>query len=173
MEVALSDKNIRHALHDDVNIVLYSKLSSLKNLDQLFNGYDCCALLYLAKKSYGHWTALIKDEPKNIVYYFDSFGETVDEPLTQLTSEQKRLCNEQRNYLSKLIYKSGYNCDFMAEPLQEDRPDIKTCGRWVIARCLLKNLTNTEFEDFFKKNPGDTFTPDEVVTEFTRPLLGF
>ena len=58
--IALSDKDILKILHGKTNIVLYPNLYKYSHIDEILNPHDSCILLFEVKKSYGHWTALIK-----------------------------------------------------------------------------------------------------------------
>ena len=58
---ALSDADLQRILGDDTNIIKYSELSHLNDLDELLpKDKDYCVVLYEERLDSGHWTALSK-----------------------------------------------------------------------------------------------------------------
>jgi hypothetical protein len=47
---------------------------------------------------------------------------------------------------------------------------IATCGRWSVARCILKDLPLDEFIKLFKVKG---YTPDDIVAKLTYEMGGF
>jgi hypothetical protein len=106
-----------------------------------------------------------------MIYYFDSYGARPDQPLSLISQNTKKMCNETENFLSQLILKSGFNVDFNTAKLQGDNNEICTCGRWVICRCIFHDVSNAAFAQLFGEgNKG--FTPDELAYEFTKGIIG-
>lgn len=173
MDISLSGDDIIKALDGEVNIVLYNQLSKMSTLHDLFQDHKVCCVLYLSRPNYGHWVCLVRDDTRKIIYYFDPYGECIDQPLSVLSQKTRRQCNEVKNFLSRIIYNSGYHVDYNDEPLQADSKSIATCGRWAITRGLFDELSNDQFASLFKHRKGESFTPDELVFELTHPLLGF
>ena len=150
VDKSLTDLEILTLTDNMCKIVMYDKIHLYDDITQLFGDYDCIALLYQIKsKSYGHWVALILDRDNKVVYFFDSYGNLIDKQLLFADDTIRQLCHENHNYLSELIYESGYDVDFNNKHLQEAKQGINTCGRWVASRIIYKDLTNEEFADLF------------------------
>jgi len=168
MDRSLTDADIRRATQGRCRTVQYSALHELGDLDQLFGSKDCVALLYQTQSaSYGHWTTLVRDPVKKIIYYCDSYGAPVDDPLDDVSQAVREACHEQHAHLARLILRSGYECDYNDVPLQRLAPGVNTCGRWVVARCLMSDMSNDDWAALFSRAPD----PDELVVELTDYLL--
>jgi hypothetical protein len=158
-------------------IMRYLEMSQQENIDELFSKNNCIALLYLTKsENFGHWTALIRDEAKHTIYFFDSYGKYPDYTLIKVVEELKEQLNMTRNYLAKLLLgameQEGWTIDYSDHRLQKTGKGVNTCGRWVAARILRKELSNDEFANLFHTdNPKERMDPDFLVTAWTDHLL--
>ena len=98
---ALSDADILHALDNDVNIVKYSELRNMKNIDDLLK-YDRAVILFELKKNNGHWCSVIRN--KNSIIFTDSYGMFPENELNYVPVSFKFISKQDRGYLLKLLY---------------------------------------------------------------------
>ena len=76
--------------------------------------------------------------------------------------------DEYYRYLTQLLYnftKKGGKVDYNQYQLQSKNPNITTCGNWVIARLIFRNLSTEHFAQLFR--PPNS---DKLVVEFTSLL---
>lgn len=146
----LSSDEMLEALDYKCNIVKYSELKNYKNINDILGEYKKCILLYETKLNYGHWTCLYKNKKKNTIFFFDSYGFVIDDELNFIPHYNKKILNSDYRYLTKLLYKSKCNIEYNEYELQDFSPDVSTCGRWVIVRLLLNNLSVESFYNLFK-----------------------
>lgn len=139
----------------------YDELSKIKSFKQLFsNGHDAAIILlqseYENAPAVGHFILLL-NQPEHIEH-FDSYGLTVDEE-NKITGER---------HLTQLFNDSKKSMIQNTKQLQRFKNDIQTCGRWVVARYLLKTLNLTHFLQIITKLGGHL--NDESVTLMTMLL---
>lgn len=152
----------------DTKIIIYNELSKYKHIDDALHPNGTLVILYMYKESYGHWTCLIKRD-ENTIEHFDSYPNMKpDDELSFIDNEFRKEHNEWYPYLTKLLYDSGYNIEYNDQKLQEKHSDIRTCGRWVVARIFYKDVSIDDFIKFFTSN--SKYSPDDMVTVFTEYL---
>lgn len=165
---ALSNDEISYLLDGKVKVLTYPELSKYKNIDQLLKPYGCAIILYQTRKNFGHWIALIKQGP-NIIEHFDSYGIKPDNELKFVKSNMRRELGQDYPHLTYLLYHSPYQLSYNQYKLQKMKKNISTCGRWSVARCILKDMPLDEFAKLFKVKG---LTPDDVVSMLTYELSG-
>lgn len=165
-EVGLSDEEVLRLVDGRSNLVLYEDIHNYKTIDDLLYPYDACIILYVFQKkpyTFGHWVLMHKRG--NELEYFDSYGKEIDYPLDEVPKNLKKQTNQDYAYLTKLIVDSPYKIQYNDHQFQESDPKIKTCGRYVALRLLLKDLSLKKFEKLFKNNPDDVVT---FLTDWVR-----
>ena len=113
---ALSDADILHALDNDVNIVKYSELRNMKNIDDLLK-YDRAVILFELKKNNGHWCSVIRN--KNSIIFTDSYGMFPENELNYVPVSFKFISKQDRGYLLKLLYEQPLPVHFSQYKLQK------------------------------------------------------
>ena len=172
MNKSLSNTDIKRKLGGQVRIMSYRDIYKYKDIDSMLGKYGAVALLYETKERYGHWVAIFKTfDPKSgepIISFFDPYSIPVDHELDFIDDDFKIENNVVYPYLSELLYKSPYQIEYNEHKLQKFKPGINTCGRWVIARLLFRNLPLDEFNELFASD--NYITSDELVTIFTENI---
>ena len=158
----LSNHEILEKLENKANLMTYSDLMQYDNLDDALGQHDALVLLYETKENFGHWVAIFKRG--NLIEHFDSYGYFPDDELDFIPDYFREIEGIDYPHLSYLLDKSPYKLSFSEHKLQKHKEDVNTCGRWVIARLLLRHLPLKDFEKLFK---GKEFDPDFIVTLFT------
>jgi len=121
--------------------ILYDDLQKFNSLDELMSLGAVCVLLQIEtpnKPKVGHFILLL--DHGNHLEHFDSYGLTMDQELA-ITHEQ---------HLTRLFSKYRKPIHDNTVKLQSLREDVNTCGRWVVARLLLRHLTLDEFTKLIK-----------------------
>lgn len=129
-------ENTKHA-----RWILYDQLSKYKTFDELMALGAVCILLEIEKRNapkVGHFILLL--DHKTHLEHFDSYGLTMDEEL-KITQEK---------HLTRLFTTCRKKIVDNTVRLQQFREDINTCGRWVVARLLLRELELDEFISLIK-----------------------
>lgn len=143
--IALTNEDVMRLVKDKANIILYSELYKINNIDELLEPHGAFFLLYEAKKHYGHWVSVIRTN-QNTIEYFDSYGGFIDHPLSWINPAFKKKSHQDYPYLTKLFYESKYkNLDYNQFRFQKKGGDVKTCGRWAALRILLKDMPLKDF----------------------------
>ncbi len=171
---ALSDQDIRQILKGHTRVVPYPELHKYSSLDELLGTDDSVVLLFETKPYYGHYVSVIKRTKDKIYEVFDPYGIYKPDDELKFINEKFRLQSDQDYpYLSRLLVESdpSYQIAYNDHYLQEENPDIATCGRWSIMRILFKDLNVDEFAHLMESDP--VLNPDEVVTEVTNWLAGW
>lgn len=152
MEHSLSANDILNLAQDRCNIITYSELSRIDDLDVIFmknNEIVPCVILYETRKNYGHWTCFIRIN-SIAIEHFDPYGYSVDEQLAFI-DDYFRDENNSLPHLSWLIAKSEYKKIITNNTeLQKIALNVNTCGRWISLRILYWNLFGCELCKFVK-----------------------
>jgi len=142
-----SEKDIQAVL-PNIPIYTYEELKN-KTINDLL---PASIILYQDTKNMGHWTAVFLDRNRKI-NFFDSYGYPPDYQLA--FSRYNRLYDQK--YLSNII--KDHNIIYNDIRLQK-KISSNTCGRWVVMRLLMKELTSREFSKLFIKQK---FPPDWYI----------
>ena len=132
------------------NLITYNEIQKYGTIDELLKN-DMCVILYQWEEGYGHWTCIMKR--KNVIEHFDSFGMIPDDELKWGKPEMNKILGQSFPLLTKLLLDSPYDIHFSDEVLQEK--DSTTCGRWVVFRLWLKNVSEYKFIKRFGKLSDD------------------
>ena len=163
-------------LGSGVKILKYSDLEKYNEINQIIpesKGYRI--MLIETKQSTGHWTTLIKYNPKSFEW-FDSYGLAPDQEFSFISPEMQQILDEKRHILSILLNKlvsEGGSYTWNKMKLQQMKPGVNTCGRWVCGRVYFfqRGYDLKQFQQYFvnwKKQSGLSY--DELVCEFTKNL---
>lgn len=138
----MDDTDIRYYF-PDAKIMSYSELPEYNTIDELVpKDLDYVFLLYEEKPNYGHWVLISKYN--DLIEYFDSYGGSIDEPLSWVPLEQRKQIGVGKPFLTDLLKNTNYNdygLIYNAYDFQDDTDNkISTCGRWCCLR--LKTILN-------------------------------
>lgn len=152
------------------NLIKYNELERYSSIEELMGRYGAVIILYEWDHNMGHWTCCFKSLSfDKRIEFFDPYGFKPDE-------EKKFIPKEfwKDSFLTKLLLNAklrNWEIEFNNYKFQDERfPSIATCGRWVGARLLLRNIDLEKFKQlFFTK---EQFHNDFTITFFTFLLLG-
>jgi hypothetical protein len=162
---ALTEDDLRKLLGGDVPIHRYPDLEDMNSPKDLFKGKGMAILLFLTEnKNEGHWLAVL-DHPDHYEV-FDSYGTAIDGDRKWLTKSELERFDQTAPLLKDLLSKGNKPMTHNTTKLQKD--DADTCGRWVAARLLNKQVP---LKTFVAKMTGNGRSPDENVFEYTFNLL--
>jgi len=164
--VSLSDQDILNLLGGQTNLITYTDLACTHNIDDILLPYGKCVILYLTKDHYGHWTCLTKIND-NLLEFFDPYGTIIDDELKDIERNFRKKSKQNYPHLTSLLYESPYDISYNHYRFQKRNPGIKTCGRHVVTRILLNDLSLDNYIKFFEQFRND---PDYVVTHITNYL---
>jgi len=170
---ALSNDDIQAILEPDTKIFSYPNFNQMSHIDEAFDQFGRCIFLFLTtSKTSGHWLCMFKKG--NSIYYFDSYGDPPDAQREWLSQDELDALDESEPRLTQLLSASGYKVFYSTFKYQSDKRDINSCGRWVVARLICKDMTDLQFyiniKAIMKKN-GIT-NLDTFVSFFTADILG-
>lgn len=157
MNRSLSDDDIKQ-LDPRLNVLVYSDFKTMSPFD-IINKMPL-VILYQRTEDTGHWVLLHKVGKD--IEFFDSYGFKPDEEF--------RFLPQQPHYIAKLLYtlhSMGVNVHYNQHVLQEDKPQINTCGRHVVVRHLHGGDIDDykQFLDKMRDKVGLNY--DEIVTILT------
>ena len=146
--IPLTDSDIKHAMKNKVNIVLYANLRNIQNIESIFlPEFDGNVILHYPddSRSTGHWVAMWKSG--SYIFHFDPYGDTIDSNIKSspylLHQDDKtkyaltHLLNKWRKQ-GGLVVQNPYKIQRIARSVQ-------TCGRHSCVRLLHKNKTDEEY----------------------------
>lgn len=156
MQKLLSNSDIAPYVN---KILLYEELKNIKpkELVEMLP----LAILYQQSRNIGHWTLLHKT-PEGIEF-FDSYGYPVDSEFQYLEMKQPHYLAETLSKLANVV-QINYN----QYKFQKTSSKINTCGRWILLRNWLSDLTTDEFAysiDKISKRLG--ISMDELAVKAT------
>jgi len=166
MDEALSNNKIMKLINKKANLMTYSELKKYDNLDEALGPHDALVLLYETRENFGHWVTIFRRG--DLIEHFDSYGYFPDDELKFIPEYFRKVNGLDYPHLTALMYESGYKPSYNEYVLQSDKRDVNTCGRWVVARLILRHLPLDKFVKLFKNKD---YSPDFLVTIFTE-LLG-
>jgi hypothetical protein len=102
---SLSGSEVLKLLDNKANLFSYSQLHTINSIDELLGQYKKCVLLYHTSPTYGHYCCVW--ENNNTIFFFDSYGASVDTQLKFLPTHLKEELNSNHNYLIRLMFNSG------------------------------------------------------------------
>ena len=140
--------------------ILYDELAKFKDLETLMSLGAVVILLQIETPNHpkvGHFIVLL--DHKSHYEHFDSYGLTMDEELN-ITQE---------HHLTKIFKTARKPIVDNTKRLQTLRADINTCGRWVAARLLLRQLELDQFLrliSYFHVNSDDLVAIMTLLLQF-------
>lgn len=149
-KVSLSNHDISKLLHGQTNIFTYPQLSNFNNIEEVLEPYNCCVILYMTKKNYGHWCCLTQH--KDRISFFDPYGgqNLPDEELKNIPEHFRRESGQDFPHLSYLLYNSGYPIEYNNYKFQKHKQDTNTCGRHCINRIRNRHLNIDQYYEMMK-----------------------
>lgn len=165
MNKSLSDIEISEALDNNCKVITYIELSKYKNIDQLLSNKKYIIILYETMQNYGHWCCLFKTN-KDTIEFFDSYGVLPDDELKYAYKFFRKKNNMILPHLTFLLLFCPYKVEYNNYKFQKKGPNIATCGRWCIVRCLFSDYNIDEFYKLFKKYKNK----DKVVLYLTKNI---
>lgn len=136
----------------------WDELAKFESAEKLMSLGAVVVLLQIENRnapSVGHFILLLDHETH--MEHFDSYGLTMEEELS-ITNE---------HHLTRIFDRYRKRLVNNTMKLQTQRHDINTCGRWVVARLLLRNLA---LEPFIKLIKHFGMKTDEIVALMTMLL---
>lgn len=167
MNESLSGKDIMNMLGSECKILRYSNLKNINSLDDFMKMYRYVIVLYEWKKDYGHWTALIKlQDGSNRIEFFDSYGTKPDLMLKKLPIRIRNNFGMDLPEILRLLTTSNHKIEYSPYKLQSTNPNIRTCGKWCVIRCLFDHLNNDNFYLLFKNRKNK----DKLVSKLYKQI---
>jgi hypothetical protein len=142
----LTDTDIRRYLGQNFPIHKYGDLDEMTDINQILPTDKCCCIL-LVESTYntGHFVAVARKG--DTIIQFDSYGVKIDTELNYVTAIMKKILDQERNALSKLIKKSGMKTIYNKTKYQSTKKiyglESAICGRACIIFCQLFQLGYT------------------------------
>jgi hypothetical protein len=177
MKKMIASNEFSKMLGRGVRVMKYSELESYDDLNQIITdqkGY--IILLIETEQNTGHYTALLKYNPKQFEF-FDSYGLGPDQEFHFISMKIQTILDESFHILTQLfkfLTQNNGTYSYNRMHLQQMKPDINTCGRWTCLRIfyfMKYNYSLTDFQKFMiekKKQSGMSY--DEIVTIMTKKL---
>ena len=161
----LSDIDIFRKLNGRINVIMYSDLNKVNNIEDVMVD-DSVVILYEKRRKNGHWVCLVRYLKKGVptIEFFDSYGIFPDDEKKKIRDDFLVSSGQKYNKLAELLLRASdrYRIEFNNYKLQKISPDIATCGRHVIARIMNKHLDIDQFNKFMRSFKG--LTPDDVAS---------
>lgn len=166
--ISLSNIEVMKLVNNKSNIIKYSYLLNINNIDEILEPYGACIILFLTGENYGHWTCIFKIN-NNTLEFFDPYGIYPDHELNfKMDKYFRKINNQDYPHLTFLLLDSGYNISFNEIQFQDKKKNIATCGRHVSLRLILRDLSLYEYYKMFIES---NINPDTFVTIITTNIL--
>lgn len=162
---ALSGDDITRIVNGKTNIIKYSDLANITDINEVLFGFRSCVILILTKEDFGHWVCITTRG--NILEFFDSYGYFIDDPIyfNKNSYYFRKKNNQDYPHLSCLLYNSDYNITYNELPFQSSKNYIATCGRHVACRILNKNITLYKYYNKLKRINKDLDIAVVILTK--------
>lgn len=145
----MDDIDISYYLPDTKNnIIEYNQLQKYNSIDDVLpsnNSYKL--LLYEQENNVGHWVAIKRIG--NDIYYFDSYGNKIDNPLNW-SKDTNNFLGQDKKYLSDLFNKTDKDIYYNDIQYQGGSYDLATCGAHSI-NFIKSNLSLKDYYKMMKK----------------------
>lgn len=186
MDVALNKSQIEQIAGKPVNVISYKNLDKVKDINHLFFDLgskdkicemrDGCLIhfqtAHKGKSLMGHWCILVSKG--NDIYFFDSYGDYIDDQLNNIDSSYNKRVNQDYPTLSKLLSEAPQKIHYNPYQLQSMDNGSATCGRY--CALFLKYFENYKNMDDFAKELMEFkkkgYCLDQLVTDLTDKLAG-
>ena len=178
----LSDTDILSVLGTkDTRVVPYSEIHQYKTLDDLFGKDNRLIILYISSvngsNTSGHWTSLsrIHRNGKNIIEFNDSYSNKPDQALDFIPKSIKKQTNQNRNYLTKLLYDysliPGNEIHYNELKMQKVGSGISTCGRHQLNRLYFFRIPLEKYQKLFEQLKNKGFDLDQASVYISNYLM--
>jgi hypothetical protein len=145
--IPISDTEISQKL-PGIKIVSYPELAN----GLPFDSQGRFMLLYVTDVSkdaqLGHWVCVFKKDKS--IFYFDSYGNLPDEPLSWLSQNKRKSLHQYTPYLSQHLKASGLPVYYNPFPLQSPAHKIATCGKHCVIRLIHRDKSIDDYAAFLK-----------------------
>ena len=160
----LTGVDVQYLTRGKSRVLLYDTITVNDNILDLIGPTNQVMLLFPTKRGSndGHWISITYHPKTNTIYYFDSYGLSIDAERKYSTSRHVEQ-NALGTIMTKAI-KSGVNFTWNPVRLQLMKDGINTCGRWAAMRNRMYYLTNDEFIKLFMNQREE---PDYLITMLT------
>ena len=163
-EIALSDDQVLQMVDGKAKVLIYRDLRKYNTLDEAMGPHKAIFLLYETEPDYGHWTLVFRQSP-DTVEFFDPYGVFLDDELSWVKLNTRRMLGQNVPYLSRLFYYSRYpNLIYNNYKFQKMGEGINTCGRWCVLRLVCRDYSLEEFKNAFLHKKGDDIAT--ILTSF-------
>ena len=162
--VDLTGQNILDITKGETNILIYSELENMNNIDEIFADKPTATILYQSKEFGGHWCCLIKHD-NNTIEFFDPYGMDIDQELKYADYNLRRHDGEIVPHLTHLIKSSDYNIIHNKYPLQKFGKNINSCGRHTSCRIRFRDMKLQHYIHLLTADKNRS--PDMIVTSMT------
>lgn len=152
---SFSDKDMMKLVDNEANLVTYPQIKKYQTLDQLLGKHRACIILYLQKKSYGHWCCIFeRDDEQGLINFFDPYGYFPDDELKFNKQNKNHELGQKMPYLSILMLKDQNRYKYVYNPyrIQTLTDQNNICGRAVGLRLNFRELSDKDFFDLLTKN---------------------
>lgn len=157
--IDLTNDDIMKITDGNCNILSYSDLYHINDIDEAFGGKNNLVLLYEISDSVGHWVVLLKRG--NNIEFFDSYGMQIDEELAYTGNYYK----DGEAHLTRLLKSSKYSYFSNKTRFQERKTDVNTCGRHCALRIKFSHMDLLTYTKFINNNGYEN--PDFWVSSIT------
>jgi len=146
----LSGTDLLNMVDNKSNLLAYAELHKYENIDDVLGKFGSCIILYQTDSEFeGHWTCLfVSDSNPTHLLFFDSYALKIDTELSKSEFNKSLHKGQIVPHLKILIDNSKYSVTSNNIPLQKDRENISTCGRYVATRINNRKMSNRQYVRF-------------------------
>lgn len=133
---------------------------------------------YTGSSLKGHWVAMVVNHRTKKIYWYDSYGIFPDNQTQYINEDFRRESDQDQRYYGRFLYRMvkelRYVVDYNNEQVQQLRPGINTCGRYVSLFLRMNrnnDVTPSQFNSYLKGNINrNNSTLDHVIVSLTRNI---
>jgi len=166
---SMSDSDL-HAYFPGARVVKYSEIPKDRSIMEWLKPGDIVFILFEQNFNTGHWVGLCRSD--DAVYYFDSYGNPPEKPLSWNNPEKNIELQQEPGVLKGMLYKSPLPVYYNDVDYQSKNDGVATCGRHVsMWFCFFKKLGG-DLKGFKrmidKERKAQKKTADELVTDVVK-----
>lgn len=148
-------------------IITYKELKNFNTISDLLpNNFDYKILLIETKRNEGHWTVLVRKDDN--IFWCDSYGMQPDEELKMIPMFIRMMLGQENDEVKRLLKtatQEGFTVNKNQFDFQADKPNINTCGRWVLffIECIKEGMDFNQMMNLVEKRETITGKPSDVL----------
>ena len=164
LNYSVTSNEILDALNHQCLILRYLELITITTIEECFLKTNRIIIL-LENDKEKHYVSLILNASKKELYYYDSYGISINEANKELGINDNKLSMNIINFINRHGYK------FHVNNIEMQGREVNTCGRWAIISSYFNKMNNEQFNNFIDSIFSNRYKRDEKIIYLSMCLI--